>query len=76
MTKRLLLSAMIAAGLVFPPAANAADDMQQAGMSKDKMEKKDTMSKPDDKMSRTGTGMKDKKDSMAKGGMAKDGMKK
>jgi len=71
MTKRLLLSAMIAAGLAFAPAAYAADDMQKAGMSKDRMEKKDTMSKPDDKMSRTGTGMMDKKD-----GMAKDGMKK
>jgi pentapeptide MXKDX repeat protein len=75
MKTRFLLAALIAAGLASAPAAFAADDMSKAGMAKDKMEKKDTMSKPSDKMKTTG-GMMDKKDSMSKDGMSKDGMKK
>jgi pentapeptide MXKDX repeat protein len=70
MTKRVLLSAMIATGLALAPAAFAADDMKKTGMSKDKMEKKDTMTKASDKMKKS-DGMMEKKD-----GMAKDGMKK
>ena len=50
MKTRLLLAAMIATGLAFAPAAFAADDMSKAGMSKDKMEKKDTHVQASDKM--------------------------
>ena len=72
MTKRLLLSAMIATGLAFAPAAFAADDMKQTGMEKHKMmEKKDSMTKASDKMKKT-DGMMDKKDSMSKDGMKKN----
>jgi pentapeptide MXKDX repeat protein len=68
MTTRLLLAAPIATGHAFAPAAYAADDMSKPGMSKDKMESKDTMSK--EKMKKTDA-MMDKKDSMAKDGMKK-----
>jgi len=63
MKTRILLAATIATGLVLAPAAFAMDDM-----SKDKMDKKETMSKSD--------GMMDKKDSMAKDTMSKDKMSK
>jgi pentapeptide MXKDX repeat protein len=68
MKKRFLLATMIATGLALAPAAYAADSMKKSGM--DKMEKKDAMAKPGDKMKKTG-GMMDKKDSMAKDGMKK-----
>jgi hypothetical protein len=44
--------------------------MSKSGMTKEKMEKKDTMSKSSDKMKKT-DGMMDKKDSMSKDGMKK-----
>lgn len=61
MTKRIFLSALIAAGLTFTPLTPAAvaDDMKKDTMSKDTMAK-DSM----------------KKDSMAKDHMSKDSMKK
>jgi pentapeptide MXKDX repeat protein len=74
---KTLFAAMIAAGLAFAPAAFAEDAMKP--MSKDskmdKMDKKDSMAKPDEKMEKTG-GMMDKKDTMSKDSMSKDGMKK
>jgi pentapeptide MXKDX repeat protein len=67
--KRFVLAASIATGLALAPAAFAADDMKK-GMAKDKMEKKDMMTKSSDKMKKSG-GMMDKKDSMSKDGMKK-----
>ena len=53
---KTLFAAMIATGLAFAPAAFAEDAMKPA-MSKDtkmdKMDKKDTMAKPADKMEKT-----------------------
>lgn len=70
MMMRFLLAATTAAGLAFAPAAFAADDMSKPGMAKDKMEKKETMSKSSDKMKKT-DGMMDKKDNMSNDGMKK-----
>jgi pentapeptide MXKDX repeat protein len=74
MKTRLMFAATLATGLAFAPAAFAQDAMKP--MAKDgKMDKKtDAMAKPSDKMEKTG-GMMDKKDTMSKDGMAKDGMK-
>jgi len=76
MKKRMLLSALISAGLTFTPLTPAVfaydvkkDTMSKDGMSKDAM-KKDTMAK--DSMSKGPM----KKDSMSKDGMSKDEMKK
>jgi pentapeptide MXKDX repeat protein len=70
-----LFAALIVSGLVFTPAAFAADAMKPHDTKMDK----DAMSKPSDKMEKTG-GMMDKKDDMAKDtmskGMKKDGMSK
>ena len=80
MKTRLLVAATIATGLAFAPAAFAEDAMSKPGMAKDskmdKMDKKtDSMSKESDKMQKAG-GMMDRKDTMAKDSMSKDGMKK
>ena len=74
---RLLVAATVAAGLAFAPAAFAEDAMKPMAKDTkmDKMDKKVSMAKPDDKMEKTG-GMMDKKDTMSKDGMMKkDGMK-
>jgi pentapeptide MXKDX repeat protein len=68
-----LFAALIVSGLVFAPAAFAEDAMKPKDAKMDKMDK-DAMSKPSDKMEKTG-GMMDKKDGMAKDTMSK-GMKK
>jgi pentapeptide MXKDX repeat protein len=70
MKTRLLLAALVATGLAAAPAAFAADDMHKGGMAKDKMEKKESMSKSSDKMKKT-DGKMDKKDNMSKDGMKK-----
>jgi pentapeptide MXKDX repeat protein len=74
MTKRFLLSAAIAGGLVLASAAFAQDAMKKDGMAKDTMSKTDKMDKMDKK-----DGMK-KTDGMTgySGGdkMKKDEMKK
>ena len=78
MIKRLLVSATIAAGLAFAPAAFAEDAMSKPGMAKDskmdsKMDKKtDAMSKESDNKMSTSGGMMDKKDTMSKDGMKKN----